>query len=159
MMDKYRVVDNENDIEEVETVKPEHNLKCYVDGGYSHVNERGHYCFIIGSERHYGKVNITDFFNVTGIYDEIYFTSNAIEYYAVIMLIKKLPENTKAVIHSDSSLIVKQLSGDWKIKYEHLKIMSEQIHELLRKKSIDAEFKWIPRGDNKAGVYLEKCFI
>jgi ribonuclease HI len=159
----YHVVDNELDIEPDEITKF-HKLTCYVDGGFKLVNkrgkseQRGHYCFVIGTKRYYGKVDEARFIRVTELTRDD-FTHNAVEYLALLKLVKKLPSHTQATIYMDSRLVVEQINQNWKITYPHLRHLAEKIWSLCEQKDIKAKFLWVSREDNKAGKYLERCLI
>ena len=57
------------------------------------------------------------------------------------------------VIYSDSQLAVNLVNGIWHAKKKHLIPYVRQIRKKLGKKIIG--IKWIPREQNKAGIYIE----
>ena len=83
-------------------------------------------------------------------------TSNEAEYNGVIIALDHLPENSKAVIQTDSRLVVGQLTKRWRINYARLYRKVTEIKKLIKSKNLDIEFKWIPRGRNTADRALKK---
>lgn len=86
-------------------------------------------------------------------------TNNVAEYRALIEGLKlaKRYHPNRLLCHLDSELIVKQLSGEYKVKMETLKPLFEEIRELS---SIfpDVSFRHIPRADNyKADALVNKA--
>jgi len=79
-------------------------------------------------------------------------TNNVAEYRAVIEALRWIQAQPKthrplAVnFHSDSTLIVHQIKGDWKIKEAHLKQLVDQVHRL--EKDLAATYTAIPREKN-----------
>jgi len=90
-------------------------------------------------------------------------TNNSAEYLAVLDILDYLEgeENSDIVFHGDSNLVIKQLSGQWRIKdgvyskyaYEAIKKVSRLSH---RNK---LTFNWIPRDDNKRADELSKMAL
>ena len=79
-------------------------------------------------------------------------TNNEMEYEALIRALQECKE--KAVIYTDSQLVLNQVMGKWKIKQNHLFGLVTQAKQLLDKKH--ANIQWIPREQNKPGHLLEK---
>jgi ribonuclease HI len=48
----------------------------------------------------------------------------------------------------DSDLVIKQLSGVWKIKKAELGVINSQIKEMIKNVNLSVEFQWIPREKN-----------
>ncbi|MCD1293523.1 hypothetical protein CUJ83_00745 [Methanocella sp. CWC-04] len=94
--------------------------------------------------------------------DESYFTyqdrasNNDAEYNAVILALDHLPANSKALILSDSELVVKQLNGQYRCKEDRLKEKKFKIQSIINKKNLDIIFRWIPREQNRADNALRK---
>jgi len=86
-------------------------------------------------------------------------TNNEAEYNGVILALEKLPEDSKAIILTDSQLIVGQLTQGWNINYDHLYEKTRKIESLIDKKNLDVEFKWFPREKNTADLVLRKHLI
>lgn len=86
-------------------------------------------------------------------------TNNIAEYRALIegLKIAKRYHPNRLVCHLDSELIVKQLSGEYKVKMATLKPLFEEIQE-LSEHFPDIIFKHIPRGDNyRADALVNKA--
>ncbi len=77
-------------------------------------------------------------------------TNNEAEYTAALLWIKRCIElgATQIELFADSDLVIKQLSGQWKIKKEELKILHTEIKNLITN-NITIVFHWIPRELNK----------
>jgi ribonuclease HI len=77
-------------------------------------------------------------------------TNNEAEYTAALLWIKRCIElgATQIELFADSDLVIKQLSGQWKIKKEELKILHTEIKNLIAN-NITIVFHWIPRELNK----------
>jgi ribonuclease HI len=77
-------------------------------------------------------------------------TNNVAEYTALLKALekaRKLKVDT-LLVKSDSQLLVKQLEGAYKVKDEKIKILYDQVQDLLKEfKSV--EFMHIPRVENK----------
>ncbi|MCX6726368.1 MAG: ribonuclease HI family protein [Candidatus Shapirobacteria bacterium] len=76
-------------------------------------------------------------------------TNNEAEYYALISAIKWIvqehPTAEKIVFHSDSELVIRQVTGIYKMKALNLKPLLQQVHSLLSQLSLPYDFKIIPR--------------
>jgi len=84
-------------------------------------------------------------------------SNNVAEYQALFrgldVLSVKLPDEISELrIYGDSKLVIEQISGNWKIKAEHLKEYkngcSAQIR-LYEKEGCKVSLEWIPREQNK----------
>lgn len=49
----------------------------------------------------------------------------------------------------DSKLVIEQLSGNWKIKKPELKVINDDILELVKSSKIKIVYNWIAREQNK----------
>jgi len=84
-------------------------------------------------------------------------TNNTSEYLAVIRGLEaalRLHWKDLTVL-SDSQLVVRQLSGEYKIKKPHLAKLNTKV-KALAKEFNTLEFCWIPREKNLAGIELDK---
>jgi len=83
-------------------------------------------------------------------------TNNIAEYTAVIRALEfaKSERETEVEIRSDSQLIVRQLSGHYKVKSPHLKELKRKIDSLSQGMKI--KYKWIPREENSVADGLSK---
>lgn len=59
------------------------------------------------------------------------------------------------LVLSDSQLIVRQLSGEYKVKKKHLANLNARVKSLVRQLD-SVEFEWINREKNLAGIALEE---
>jgi ribonuclease HI len=91
-------------------------------------------------------------------------SNNTAEYFAVVMALtqfinKGFNKNSKGIrFYLDSLLIVKQLTGEYKIKSPHLKILAMKIKELEKKISSEIKYIHITREKNKiADALVNKC--
>ncbi len=87
-------------------------------------------------------------------------TNNQAEYEALILGLTKVKEigPSRATIHSDSELLVKQMRGEFRIKNEALKPLFQKAADLFD--SIpDIEIVYIPRGENKRADQLANFSI
>ena len=79
-------------------------------------------------------------------------TNNVAEYRAILFGLYKHPEATE--VCSDSQLVVKQLTGEYKIKQKHLKVLWDRVMTRARKTSHGVKFTWVLRDENPAGRIL-----
>lgn len=85
-------------------------------------------------------------------------TNNYAEYSAVILALKWLHEQgfTEADFYLDSQLVVRQLSGQYKVKNANLKPLYNQIISLLE--GMNTSFTHVYRADNtEADAMVNKC--
>lgn len=86
-------------------------------------------------------------------------TNNVAEYQALIegLKIAKRFHPNRLICHLDSELIVKQLSGEYKVKMPTLRVFFDEIQE-LSEGFADVSFVHIPRADNhKADALVNKA--
>lgn len=78
-------------------------------------------------------------------------TNNEAEYMWAYFWIKRWIELwwDEIDLYSDSNLLIKQLSGEWKIKKEELKRINKKIHDMIDNSKIKINFNWIERELNK----------
>ena len=78
-------------------------------------------------------------------------TNNECEYKAVIRAAEMAL--TGDTIYTDSQLVVKQVSGEYRCKVRHLQPLLQEV--LLIKTLKHLLLKWVPREQNKAGKLFE----
>ena len=88
-------------------------------------------------------------------------SSNVAEYAGVLHILKYLATRLpgRVTIHGDSKLVIKQLSGKWRIKkglYLSTAIEAKQLLAYLRGLGWKINFCWIPRGRNEECDALSK---
>lgn len=87
-------------------------------------------------------------------------TNNFAEYNAFVIALQWLDANQKKysakeiVFYSDSELVVRQMIGVYKIKNETLKVLSQNIFELINKNNFKVSYKNILRDKNKIADQL-----
>ena len=103
-------------------------------------------CYIIEQGQH--KI-----ISVMSINDK---TVNEAEYIAIIHALVKARKLgiTKAVLYSDSQLVIRQLTGKYKKKEPRLLGLARRVAEVSR--GMDIRFEWVPREKNLAGLYLDR---
>ena len=79
------------------------------------------------------------------------YTNNQCEYKAVILAIAQC--NPGDTIYTDSQLVVKQASGEYRCKVKHLDEPLQLVRSLIKEKNIT--LKWISRKNNLAGKLFE----
>ena len=81
-------------------------------------------------------------------------TNNQAEYMAIIMVLKKfLDHNNEINIYSDSKNTVAQLTHEYAINNDQLRILAMEAWNLIGKYA-NLKIKWIPRNENLAGKML-----
>jgi ribonuclease HI len=93
-------------------------------------------------------------------------TSNQAEYAALTSLLKEIiyrtddfKDTTKLIVHSDSELLVKQMTGDYKIKSRNIIKQHLEIRKLLSQLKFKVEFQKISREENKRAHQLANLAI
>ncbi len=85
-----------------------------------------------------------------------YATNNVAEYAGVIALLKRLKELRieNPLIRGNSRLVIKQLTGEFKVKSPHLIPLYLEAKELADE--VGASFEWVPRGKNSVADKLSR---
>ena len=87
-------------------------------------------------------------------------TNNFAEYSAFVLALQWLNNNLKEhggmeiIFYSDSELVVRQLTGVYKIKNENLKILNQKIIGLVKAGDLKVSYKNILRSKNKIADQL-----
>ncbi len=78
-------------------------------------------------------------------------TNNEAEYTWAYLWIKRAIEwwATNINLFMDSDLVVKQLSWVWKIKKDELRVINQEILQMIKQNNVLVKFNWIPREQNK----------
>jgi ribonuclease HI len=86
-------------------------------------------------------------------------TNNTAEYKALIECMKDLIKlglsKEEVNVYGDSDLIIKQVTGQWKCKKEHLIPLRDEAVSLMHKFS-NLNIKWVPRNENAMADKLSK---
>ena len=136
-------------------------IEVYIDGLCQPVNPGGIACyaFIVKKE---GK-NIKSDYGVAGDPFTKDATNNVAEYTALVKALEWLLANNlnsdSVQINSDSQLVVKQLSGEYKVKSKRILPFYREVL-LLKKKFKDIEIRWIAREENiEADALTNKAYM
>ena len=125
-------------------------IELYFDGLCQPVNPGGIACFafIVKSD---GKMIQSDY----GLAAEPFSkdaTNNVAEYTALVKALEWLLANNfnsdKIKIKSDSQLVVRQLTGEYKVKAKRIISLYRQA-VMLKNKFKEVEIEWVPREQNK----------
>lgn len=124
--------------------------KIYTDGSGASSYAGGKFCAVFLDEN--DKVDFIQYRE-----SETELTCNEAEYHAVILALEERLNGEEIEIFSDSKLVVNQLKPEnpWNINYEHLKVLNSMIKDIIQNFSLDVKFKWVPRDQNLAGLFLE----
>ena len=88
-------------------------------------------------------------------------TNNVAEYVGAIRALEYLREkgfHGQLVLLGDSELVIKQLSGEYEVRTEHLKAYHRHLMTLLESFP-DARVEWVPRAQNEEADALSKLAI
>ncbi len=85
-------------------------------------------------------------------------TNNQAEYFAVIRALQRAKEltQTKVEVHSDSQLLVNQVTGSWKVKDNELRRLYRRVRTLVDQFE-EANFTHLPREDPHISEADELC--
>lgn len=81
-------------------------------------------------------------------------TNNFAEYNGVLLALEWIKEGSSVNFFLDSELVVKQLTGIYKIKNSVIQNLVLQIKKIIHDKQIFAEFNNVPREKNKTADLL-----
>jgi ribonuclease HI len=122
-------------------------IAAYVDGGYTPNERKGVWCFIVdGMNPSFGFVEDPD----------SKLSNNIMEYRAIIELLKSVADGANLSINSDSQLVVNQLLKIYRVNYDHLAELNEEVWDIVDQKNLHVSFTWINREINKAGIFIER---
>jgi len=82
-------------------------------------------------------------------------TNNIAEYSGLLFALKRLYRNEYITIYTDSELMVKHISGEYKVKNIGLKLLYDQCKTYINGFE-HLQIIWIPREKNLAGHIIEK---
>jgi len=123
--------------------------KIYTDGSGPSSHSNGKFCAVFILDEIVDYVQYRE--------SEIELTCNEAEYHGVILALEERSHGEEIEIISDSQLVVNQLRPNkpWNINFEHLKILNSLVKDIIENFQLTVKFKWVPRDQNKAGLYLE----
>jgi ribonuclease HI len=84
-------------------------------------------------------------------------TNNEAEYRGLIFSLRSLPANSRAIIHSDSQLMVYQFSGRFAVRQPALGKLLAKAREVIQCRQLHVTLLWIPREENLAGSLLDRA--
>ncbi len=85
-----------------------------------------------------------------------YGTNNKAEWTAVILALETaLTVDGNHELRGDSTLVVKQASGEWKINDADLRLFKAEYDRVIKGQEARIKLTYVPRAKNLAGVYLE----
>lgn len=78
-------------------------------------------------------------------------TNNEAEYMWALFWIKRAVEiwAKEIELYMDSKLVISQLSWEWKIKKDELKIINSEIVNIITESKVKVTYNWIRREENK----------
>ncbi len=85
-------------------------------------------------------------------------TNNVAEYVGAIRALEYLRERGyrgSVRVHGDSQLVIRQMTGEYEVKADHLRPYHERLLA-LRREFDEVEFVWIPREQNRRADELSK---
>lgn len=86
-------------------------------------------------------------------------SNNIAEYHALLFLLRELRERDRRagrghyLVCGDSQLIVRQMTGEYRVRDADLRPLHEEARETAA--GLDIRFRWVPRARNPAGHLLE----
>lgn len=121
------------------------NIVCYVDGGYDNVRKANPY----GSFVVFEETNSEPIYFVSRTSLNKAKSSNEAEYSILIELLKYIFKHREIIssvlVFSDSSLVVNQVNGKWKVSADNLKPLHKIVKKYLQKIQIPVIIIWIKR--------------
>lgn len=91
-------------------------------------------------------------------------TNNDAEYQGLVAALRKLPEwiqqtgADEVLIRLDSTLVVEQVAGRWKVKQESLKPYVQESRALIAQSSVPVALEYVPRAQNsRADALVNEC--
>ncbi len=89
-------------------------------------------------------------------------SNNIAEYHGLMWLLEAIrrrvardDRRTTFRISGDSQLVIRQMTGQYRVRDAHLSRLHNRARELAN--DIPIEWRWIPRSENKAGLLLEQA--
>jgi ribonuclease HI len=115
-------------------------ISCFVDGGYDNVGKRNGY----GSFAIFTSENVQLAFETFKLPEAS--SSNQAEYLSLLRLITKINElnlSETTIINSDSQLMIRQITGEYRVKNPKL----IELHSMVKLPS-NCVLNWVPRKVN-----------
>jgi ribonuclease HI len=86
-------------------------------------------------------------------------TNNVAEYVAAIRALEYLRSREfrgSVLLFGDSQLVIRQMTGEYEVKAEHLKAYHERLSTLAAEFA-EVRFRWVPREENRRADELSKA--
>lgn len=127
-------------------------INCSFDGGGFN-GSVSMYGYTLDSKQWYAVTNV-NLTNNTAEYKALYELLVALN-----QLIESGEEPCEILIQGDSQVVINQLTKAWRVNYPHLQELNKKIKfmiELIQGKGFGITIEWVRRGENPAGLLLEK---
>lgn len=85
-------------------------------------------------------------------------TNNVAEYSGAICALERLREighRGRVVVRGDSQLVIRQMSGEYRVEAEHLRAYHDRLAQLVGEFDL-VRFEWVPREENTRADVLSK---
>ena len=85
-------------------------------------------------------------------------TNNVAEYSGAICALERLLGEGfrgQVVLRGDSQLVIRQMTGEYRVEAKHLRAYHERLHQLVREFTL-VRFEWVPREENTRADALSK---
>lgn len=83
-------------------------------------------------------------------------TNNQAEYSAIISALESAPPRSRVRILSDSQIVIYQIRGEYRVYEAALANLRSCVNDAVLGGSLNVEFIWIPRGQNRADKLLRR---
>ena len=83
-------------------------------------------------------------------------TNNQAEYRAIISALESCPSGLLVRILSDSQLVIYQIRGEYRVYDSNLANLRNVVNDAVLNRTLNVEFNWIPRGQNRADKLLQR---
>ncbi|MGI0054418.1 MAG: ribonuclease HI [Thermoplasmata archaeon] len=88
-------------------------------------------------------------------------TNNVAEYSGAICALEELRAGGyrgRVVLRGDSQLVIRQMTGEYEVRAEHLKAYHDRLSQLVREFAL-VRFEWVPRDENLRADELSKVAL
>lgn len=88
-------------------------------------------------------------------------TNNVAEYAGAICALERLVADHydgPVIVRGDSQLVIRQMTGEYEVKAEHLKAYHDRLAQLMRRFR-EVRFEWVPREQNTRADALSKLAL
>jgi ribonuclease HI len=83
-------------------------------------------------------------------------TCNQAEFWALISALRWLPKGSCAVIYTDSQIVARNYSGEYRTSHPNMLPLLTKVRTLIKLRNLDIEIRWISRWENKADELLRR---